>query len=293
MTLTYPRGEETTKSYYIPLMYLHKIKRPGENYIVKTILMDDLLILLFAFGNFNASFSSSLNILPIALLTLSFWCIYDFGYYENDLVAAKYEKDPKLSDKYYSELTKVVWWQPWCWAILFAVVGTLTLGGFVELDALLLNADGLSSILAQRLSSSLPLWLGFLLVSRFVFFVYNYVNKQTRIWLYPLLQFSRYCGLMLLLPINLVGISAILGHVLARSTTYVVYRFAGANNWPKFQDLFLRWLLFVLILSTTAFTQSAPELLYSWQALIIGGWWLFKCRNEIVEIVKSVKPVWD
>ena len=293
MTLTYSREGESSKNHYFPLTYLHKIKRPGENYIVKTILMDDLPIVLFAFGSFDVGLLSIHNIVPIALLTLSFWCVYDYGYYENDFVAAKYEKDPVLSDKYHSELTEVVWWQPWLWAILFACAGVVGLDNGVVLDSQVFNLNGLGALAAQRIYSYLPLWLGFLLISRFVFFVYNYVNKQTRIWLYPLLQFSRYAGLLFLLPINLVGVSAILSQVFARSTSYVVYRFAGDNNWPDFQDLFLRWFLFIAILSMAAFAQSAPEVLYSWQALFIGTWWLLKCRKQLAEIVKSIKPVWD
>jgi len=289
MQVSYNEINSRVEKNYSPLMYLHRIKRPGENYIVKSILLDDLPILIFAFGSFSNDFAYRL--IGIVLLTFSFWCVYEYGYYENDCVAAKYEKDPVLSDKYHSELVVIKWWQPYLWALLFSILGVAVFkANGIDFD--LFFNDGVYP-LAQKTSTYLFLWFSFLLLSRAVFCVYNHVNKQTRIWLYPLLQISRYFGLLVLLPTNLIGACAILGHIFARSLTYTVYRYLGTNDWPKLQELFLRWLLFAIILAMIACAQSSIELIFDWKTLVISGWWLFKCRKQLSQIFNSIEPIWN
>ena len=289
MQVSYNEINSRKEKSYSPLMYLHKIKRPGENYIVKTILLDDLPLLFFAFAGLGTDFVYRL--IGIVLLTFSFWCVYDYGYYENDYVGAKYEKDPVLSDNYHSELAVIKWWQPWLWTLLFSILGVAVLKANAINFDLPFN-DGAYPA-AQNTSTYLFLWLGFLMLSRAVFYVYNHVNKQSRIWLYPLLQFSRYCGLLVLLPTNLIGACAILGQVFARSLTYTVYRHVSKNDWPKLQDWFLRWLLFAMILAMIACAQSSMDIIFNWQTLAISGWWLFRCRKQISQILNSVEPIWN
>lgn len=286
------QSNSRTNDKYSPLMYLHNIKRPGENYIVKTILLDDLPILIFAFCGFNANFAN--NFVGIIFLMFAFWFLYEYGYYENDYVAAKHEKDPVLSDNYHSDLAEIKWWQPWLWSLLFSLIGISLLKGTGLHLAFPLN--NFSDQTTQEISEIFfycLYWLGFLLFSRAAFLVYNYVNKQTRIWLYPILQISRYFGLLIFLPINIIGASVIIGQVFARSFTYAVYRYASTNNWPKSQDWFLRFVLFAIILSMMAFAQSSPELIFNWQTLLISSWWIFRCRKQIYQIVDNTKPIWN
>ena len=198
---------------YLPFLYLEKVKRPGENYFLKLILADDfpLLLLAFAWGTNNIIWQS----LGLLLLLLSFWCIYEVGYYENDLVGEKYEEKPVLSQNYFLYKAMMNPWLPWIWALFF---GTL---GVVALD---MAGGSLNSIIRvfpeidyQLLKSSLLLltyWTGFLLFSRFCFWVYNYCNKQTRIWLYLPIQACRYYAFAVVFPINLIAASLLSSHIL-------------------------------------------------------------------------------
>ena len=127
MRLPYPDSDLSEGSSYLPLMYLQKIKRPGQNYVVKGVFLDYLPIIILAYMSLGTDLLTS--ILGAVILTFSFWSLYDYGYYENDRVAAKYEKDPTLSDEYYRDLTIIKWWHPWLWAILFSILGIVTLKG--------------------------------------------------------------------------------------------------------------------------------------------------------------------
>ena len=172
---------------YFPLMYIHKVKRIGENYIIKAILFDDLPILLLALTWISSQ--PLIHGFGILLLTLSFWCIYEYGYYENDLVAERYEEKPTLSKSYYNSQITMNWWQPWIWALVIGGVGTfaLALSQFaLTLNPLTFNGD-FSAVSAKSLVL-LSAWVAFLASSRLSFWFYNFVNKQTRIWLYLLLH---------------------------------------------------------------------------------------------------------
>ena len=280
-------SRSTKRSNYLPFIYLQKIKRPGENYFVRTILLDDFPILIFAFCGFGSDIIY--NSLSILLLNCSFWCIYDYGYYENDYIAEKYERDPVLSTEYSQNKFIVKWWQPWIYAVFFCVLGIAAVGGHgADLEATWGSDEHLHSFSYYCL-----LWLCFLLLSRGIFYAYNCVNKQTRIWLYPLLQLTRYAGFLLIFPVNFIGVSAILGQVFARSLVYTVYRYAGDNQWPQLKDWFLRWLLFVVILSAIAFANSSIEILYSWQTIALSFWWLIRSRKQILEIVSNIELIWN
>jgi hypothetical protein len=280
---TYPMGD-----IYFPMMYIHKVKKAGKQYISKAILLDDLPIFLLSLSWLSSQ--PILHGLGILFLLFSFWCIYEFGYYENDLVAEKYEKNPVLSDTYYTSQITVSWWQVWIWALLFGSIGIFALEASEKIEIFQLNYS-----IAHReeiVASYLVLfaaWMGFLLVSRLCFWVYNYVNKPTRIWLYFVLQFTRYCGFLVVTKTNLVGISFLLVQMLSRSISYLVYRYTGGDreNWPDLQEKFLRWFLFTFTIAGLSFAQGDIFLLINWQTAIIFAWCTFRGVNHIKRAVNN------
>jgi phosphoserine phosphatase len=268
--------------FYLPMMYIHKVKRVGEQYISKAILLDDFPILLLSLSWLSSQ--PILHGLGILFLLFSFWCIYEFGYYENDLIAEKYEKKPTLSNTYYNSQVTMNWWQPWIWALLLASIGIFALVGSEKTEVF--NFTYLIKHQKEIATSYLILfgaWAGFLLISRFCFWIYNYVNKPTRIWLYFVLQFTRYCGFLAVTKTNLVGISLLLVQMLSRSISYLVYRYIGGNreNWPDLQEKFLRWFLFTFSIVGLSFAQTDIFLLINWQTVAIFTWYLLRGGHHI------------
>ena len=274
------------RDFYFPMMYLHKVKKPGEKYIFKTILGDDLPILLLTFSWLSTQ--PILHSIGIFILIFSFLCIYEYGYYENDVVAEKYEKKSNLTDTYYDSSAIMNWWQPWIWALLLGSIGTsfVILGNSLTIENNDFNNFNFNSILVSQFPSIFIAWCGFLLVSRLCFLVHNYVNKQTRIWFYVVLQFCRYCGFLIVTKTNLVGISLLLSQILSLSISYMVYRYSGGNkqNWPKIQEKFLRCLLLALFIVCLSMTKADIFLIVNWQTAAIFTWCFISSRNHIKQV---------
>ncbi len=281
------------KDVYLPFFYLEKVKRHGENYTLRVIFWDDLPVLLLAFAwQANHLLLQGFSIL---FLLVSFWCVYELGYYENDRVAEKYENQPKLAITYNLYRQMMNSWYPWFWSLVFGVIGV----------ALLEKARGVSFLFeSQLLKTSVSLlnpgllpylyWAVFLLLLRLCFWVYNHLNKSTRTWLYLLLQSFRYYGFLAVTSTNIIGTSLLSSHILSRSILYVVYRYSGgsADNWPKqVPEKLLRWLVFIFLLSAIAFGLENLALWQSWQTWAIMAWCLIQGQGQVRRMLFQVKPI--
>ena len=281
------------RDVYLPFFYLEKVKRIGEKYTMKVILWDDLPILWLAFS-WQAN-HSILHGISIAFLLVSFWSVYELGYYENDRVAEQYEEKPKLSITYHIHKQMMETWYPWFWSLLFGIIGVILLERAQGIDLVYGNYPvGDNFSLRDFLLLPCLSWLGFLLSSRVCFWVYNHLNKHTRTWLYLLLQSFRYYGFLALTSTNPIGTSILSSHILSRSILYVVYRYSGGNadNWPRqVPEKLLRWLIFVFLLSAIAFGSQNLELWQNWQTWTIMAWCLIQGQGQIRRMLSQVKPV--
>ena len=257
---------------YIPFFYSEKIKRPDQNFFLLSVLGEDFLILLLAF-----SFVSShpwTNALGLFLLQVSFWCIYEIGYIENDILGEKFEDKAVLSYNYNSYKYSFQLWQPWIWAVVFSILGIAVLYQEIAIKGVHLGTAIFGNYHRElfQISESFLYWAAFLLVLRFLFHIYNQLNKQSRVWFYFLLQACRYCGYLVLLTTNTVGLILLISKILIRSIQYVLYRYLGGKNsdWPM--DLpryFFYLLIYLLILSATAVNERDISLLFNYQVLAI------------------------
>ncbi|BAU64865.1 hypothetical protein STA3757_22420 [Stanieria sp. NIES-3757] len=281
------------QNVYLPFLYLEKVKRFGQNYLAKVIIWEDLPLLLLAFS-WQAN-NTIWHGFSIVLFLISFWCIYEIGYYENDLVAEKYEEKPNLSSRYYQYKEIMKTWNPWVWSLIFAVLG----------DICLSKAEGVTipfnyELISAQLESFNPLllhlicWIVFLLATRFCFWSFNYLNKQTRTWLYLLLQSLRYYGFIAVTPTNLIGTSLLSSHILCHSMLYLVYRYGGGNaeNWPKqVPRAMLRWFVFMFILSAIAIGARDLSLWLNLQTWAIMVWCVLQDRRQILKFISQIKSV--
>lgn len=246
---------------YLPGQYLTQVKRPGERYIVRGILQED-----FAFWVLSSIALASvpwLHVLGLLGLLVSFWTLYERGYVDNDLIAARFELDPKLSDAFAEAPVVTPTWSPWFWA---AACGTL--------GVLLLRWPGHAS------AGDLAAWAAVLLASHGWFLLYNRYDKATRVWLFAGLQFARSTAFVALVPISPIGAAALGAHVLAKWVPYYVYRLGG-QAWPQVPFHLTRLLFFVALALLQAFSLGASTLLNG-TALALLAWNLFRAREELV-----------
>lgn len=279
---------------YIPFFYSEKIKRPDSNFFLLSILGEDFLILLLAFS--FASFYPWSNILGLFLLQVAFWCIYEIGYIENDILGEKFEDKAVLSYNYNSYKYSFQLWQPWVWAVIFSILGITFLHQEIAIEGVHLGV-AIFGDAHQKLfqtSESFLYWIAFLLILRFLFHIYNQLNKQSRIWFYFLLQTCRYCGYLVLLTTNTVGLVLLISKILIRSMQYILYRYMGGKNsdWPiDFPRYFFYLLIYLLILGAIAANERDISLLFNYQVLAIIAFCLFRGSKHFVKVFSQFMHV--
>jgi hypothetical protein len=257
---------------YLPFLYSETIKRPNKKFFLLSILGEDFIILLLAFS--LVSSHPWTNVLGLFLLQTSFWCIYELGYMENDILGEKFEDQAVLSDNYNSFKYSFQLWQPWIWAVITSILGILVLHQEIAIEGIHLSQIifGNDPWGIFQLSESFLYWMAFLLVLRFLFHIYNQLNKQSRVWFYFLLQACRYCGYLVLLTTNTVGLVLLISKILIRSIQYTLYRYLGGKNsdWPMdFPRYFFYLLIYLLIISAIAANERNISLVFNYQVLAI------------------------
>lgn len=78
---------------YLPGDYLSRVKRPHQGALRHLVIYNLLPWILVGLS----SSASVTEVLGLTALFLSLWSIYEWGYYDNDRCAIKYERTPKLT----------------------------------------------------------------------------------------------------------------------------------------------------------------------------------------------------
>jgi len=251
---------------YLPGLYISRVKRPGVRYIYRSIISDEFSIWVLA--SVTLVSQPLLHVAGLALLSMSFWAIYETGYVDNDRVGARHEKDPVLTPEFFECTVRTSTVLAWVWA---AACG---LGGLVLLR--LPFAPKTGDLLA---------WAAVLLVTFFWFGLYNRLDKRTRIWFFAGLQMLRSMSFVAVVSVSLVGAVALIAHVLARWVPYYSYRLTG-GKWKDGEVGTSRLLFFILISGAlAAVVGSGP--FWSPVGLVLLLWFAFKARRELVRSVRE------
>jgi hypothetical protein len=125
------------------------------------------------------------------------------------------------------------------------------------------------------------------LISTYACFVfYNRLDKMTRVWLYPLLQFARSAAFSVVVPIEPAGVAALGAHVLSRWVPYQVYRLSA--RWPSARPELVRLISFVLLLLLIV-CSFGLSILLTWSALALLLWNVFRARLDIYAVFNSAR----
>lgn len=271
---------------YIPFLYLERGKRPGQKYFIKNIIADDWLVLILAIAWISPY--PALQSIMMLFLLLSFWCIYEYGYVDNDIIAETFEQKPTLSATYQNYKNRVKLLQVWLWAIILAIPGLFLL----EVIKLQLTPKTINLSLLSSMGLDGVLWLTFLSVVFGCFWSYNRLDKQTRIWLYFCLQASKCFGFLIVTTTNSIGIMLFASQVLARWIAYIVYRVGKHTEWMEFPGEFFRCFLFTFLIISVALGTGELSILLSWQTLVIFAWCAYRGRRQFVKICRQAYPIY-
>jgi hypothetical protein len=253
---------------YLPGQYLSQVKRPGERYVVRGILQEDFAFWVLA--SIALAAAPVTHVLGLLFLLASFWTIYERGYVDNDLVAARFEEQPKLSAAFRDAPVATPRWQPWIWA-----AG----GGAAALFLLRWPA--------HPVPGDFLAWAAVLLATQLWFHYYNRLDKGSRVWLFAGLQFARSAAFVAVVPISAIGAMALGAHALARWVPYCVYR-VGGRSWPEAPVHLIR-LMFFIVLGVLAAFAGGVQLLASATAAALLAWNVFRARQEIAAACKAAR----
>jgi hypothetical protein len=251
---------------YLPGQYLAQVKRPGERYITRGILQEDFA--LWVLSSVMLAAYPVRHVVGLLFLLLSFWAIYERGYVDNDQVAVRFEREPKVSDAFHDGLAATPRWAPWVWALASGAIGVGVLRG-----------------LASEALAGFGIWCCVLVATYGAFALYNRFDKATRVWLYSCLQLARSAAFVALVPINLIGAIAIGAHVLAKWVPYYIYRAAG-KVWPDAPHFMTRLLFFAVLTVLIAFATGIGAL-WTWSTAALLAWNVFRARHELVVTLRG------
>jgi hypothetical protein len=253
---------------YLPGQYLSRVKRPGERYILRGILQEDFAFWVLA--SLALAPYPPLHLAGLVFLLVSFWAIYERGYVDNDLIAARYESDPKLSPSFREMPVATPRLAPWVWAALCGVAALFLLRWPQAPQP-----------------EDFAIWGTVLLGTHALFWVYNRFDKGTRVWLFPGLQLARAACFTTLVPIVPVGAVALGAHVLARWMPYYAYR-SGSKHWPDAPFCLTR-LMFFGLLGLLIEASDGLSVLFNWSAAALLAWNLFRARPELLAALRGAR----
>lgn len=261
------RFRRALQRVYLPGEYLTQVKRPGQQYVLRVIIQEDLVFWILS--SVWLAPNPWLHILGLAFLLASFWTIYERGYVDNDWAAAHLEHDGKLSASFWQAPVATPALLPWVWALAFGSVAVTLL----EWPAPK-GVDGLK-------------WAALLVGTYVIFKIYNRIDKATRVWVYAALQLARAAALMVLVPVPTVGAAALAALALERWVGYYMYRLGG-QEWPEQRPNLAR-LLILLVLAAVLGASEGIDKVLNWTAASVLLWTAMRARSELLPALARVR----
>jgi hypothetical protein len=254
---------------YVPFRFLESGKFCGRGYLKHFILEQDLVVWMFGYGLTGGQGWAAV------VLWLSLQAVYEIGYYENDYVAAKLEKEPTL----FTERARFADYP-------------MEAGGWV----VGLLAGGMGAGLLGGMGGWLPFvrWGVLLLLLRAVFYVYNRQQVESRWSYYLVLQAIKNLGGAVVMTMNPAGVALAMGHAFQHSLVYLIYRCGGDKS--KVPRAAMRMVVFALGLGLLAVTGVGILSVWTLVMLVWCGYQVYVerrgCRHSVLNVSMGVLVGW-
>lgn len=200
---------------YLPLRYTARAKYTRSYVLDQVVLVEFTLLVI--------SICRSVDELPEVLLAagslfLSLMCVYEIGYFENDIKATRLEESPRVTAAVERYRSYPIEPGAWVWASMLAGLGVATM--FVS-GMIVSKAQAVGALLA---------WAAAMVTLRLTFRLYNGPDLVRRLYLYPLLQALKFLPILVLMPPTEIGTMAILCQVATMWAIYLTYRLEGRSK---------------------------------------------------------------
>jgi len=188
---------------YFPLRFTSRGKYDVIG-VVRNVLLSDWPLVLLAFV---ANWS---QLGGVSCLFFAMYVIYEWGYFGNQYGATKSEPDARKHRRHDQFRSYPIYLGGLLWALILSA-GGLTIMDMLTWPVCVTWAAGLTGLAA-------------------VFWIYNHVSKELRIYAYPALQLPKYFVIAAVLPLPLLGALLLLSQVVWQTAHYWVYRLEGRES---------------------------------------------------------------
>lgn len=261
---------------YIPFYYTAVIKRdPG--FFIKQVLLEEMAVFLMAFVVAAQTFNLSM-LFTLTCFFLAYMVAYEIGYAENDQVGLKKEAAPKLSDNFYKHQNYQTEPYAWYWALALTLVGVLLMDQTATQSAGELLGMGASSTL-QIGAVMTAIWMLIIAAGRGLFWLFNTLPVQWRVYAYLPLHVSKYLGPLLFTLIHPVAYALLAAQLVRTWALYAVRRAGGDIEFLCSQLVRLVFLVLFLLMMGTV--QSTSNLWLAWETWAILGWCTLRALPEM------------
>jgi haloacid dehalogenase-like hydrolase len=262
----YPRA---LSRVYLPGLYLSLIKRPGQRYIWRSVIQEDFAY--WVLGTLTLAAYPASHLCGLALMSLSFWSIYERGYTDNDWAAANLESAGKLSTEFSSGAVVTPRLQPWLWAATSGAVAMYLLGP------------------RSAFAANCAKWAAVLIATHLTFRWYNRMDKSTRIWIYPILQVARLPSIAIIVPVAPAGAMALGALVMARWVSYYFYRLQS-GTWTNIRPNSMQLLFFAIAVGMLGIGVGLHAVA-TWTTAGLLSWSLFRARTELLSLFRNAHRI--
>jgi hypothetical protein len=201
--------------------------------------------------------------------------VYEIGYYENDYVATKLEREPTLFTERRRFADYPMEAGGWVFGVLAGGTGASLLGGMG------------GWLLFMK-------WGMVLLLLRAVFYVYNRQQVESRWPCYLVLQAIKNLGGAVVMTMNPAGLALAIGHAFQHSVVYLIYRCGGDKS--KLPRAAMRMLVFSLGLGLLAVTGVEVLSVWTLVMLVWCGYQVYVerrgCRHSVLNVLMGVLVGW-
>jgi phosphoserine phosphatase len=259
------RTTPCTSLFYYPFRYTNEGKYPGRRILINQQFGEDLVVALLGYG-FQVQTPAAL--LGLLVLFVSFFAVYEIGYYENDFLAAKKEKKPIVSPQAARFAHYPIRSQGWLWGICLGAAGCALVGPLSRFPYLLAS------------------WLGCLVAVRVVFRLHNILKPAWRIPTFTGLQIGKTFSYAAVLPLHPVSAIILVSQILRQCINYLVYRIRGSSQNVNRQQL--RLFSFIILSAGYAVWAKSLEGFVSVSYVCAAAWCVYRViRERYGQVVRS------
>jgi hypothetical protein len=250
-------------SVYLPFSYLSQVKRPGQNYIRRGIVQDDLFCWILA--SLPLASQPATHVVGLIFLMISFWAVYEMGYVDNDRIAERFENDPQLSEQFFKKPVPTPALEPWIWAVASGLIALALLSGGVPTWWLVFS------------------WASVLVGCYLAFYCFNRITKPFRPLLFPILQAFRVGAVAAVASAAPIAAGGLCAVVASRWIGYIDYRQNGGRTWTKLPLVAMR-LVATVVFSAVLLLALGLTMFNIMVAGLFVVWSTFRARHELLGI---------